>query len=103
MIRPFTRIDAGSRVTGWLRPRAIMKARYARVARHWTAEGVDVMLHTVRRVSLVAALVAAVSIAARLMGAETTGEWRAYAADKASSRYSPLDQINRDTVKNLRP
>jgi len=30
------------------------------------------------------------------------GEWRAYAADKASTKYSPLDQINRETVKNLR-
>ena len=30
------------------------------------------------------------------------GEWRAYAADKASTKYSPLDQINKDTVKNVR-
>ena len=30
------------------------------------------------------------------------GEWRAYAADKANSRYSPLDQINRDTASRLR-
>ena len=29
------------------------------------------------------------------------GEWRAYGADEASTRYSPLDQINRDNVKNL--
>jgi quinoprotein glucose dehydrogenase len=29
------------------------------------------------------------------------GEWRAYSGDEASTRYSPLDQINRDTVKNL--
>jgi quinoprotein glucose dehydrogenase len=30
------------------------------------------------------------------------GEWRAYAADKTNSRYSPLDQINRDTASRLR-
>src|SRR6478609_1124350 len=29
------------------------------------------------------------------------GEWRAYGADEASTHYSPLDQINKDTVKNL--
>ncbi len=34
--------------------------------------------------------------------AQTIGEWRAYSADKASSRYSLLDQINKDTVKHLR-
>ena len=30
------------------------------------------------------------------------GEWRAYGGDNGQTRYSPLDQINRDTVKNLR-
>jgi len=30
------------------------------------------------------------------------GEWRAYAADPGSSKYSPLDQINKDNAKNLR-
>jgi glucose dehydrogenase len=30
------------------------------------------------------------------------GEWPAYGADKASTKYSPLDQINKDNVKNLR-
>jgi len=29
------------------------------------------------------------------------GEWRAYGAEEASTRYSPLDQINRDNVSNL--
>jgi quinoprotein glucose dehydrogenase len=29
------------------------------------------------------------------------GEWRAYSAEEASTRYSPLDQITRDNVKNL--
>jgi quinoprotein glucose dehydrogenase len=31
----------------------------------------------------------------------TNGEWRAYSAEQGSTRYSPLDQINKDTVKNL--
>jgi len=30
------------------------------------------------------------------------GEWRAFSADEGSTRYSPLDQINRDTIKDLR-
>src|SRR5688572_4519304 len=29
------------------------------------------------------------------------GEWRAYGGDERSLRYAPLDQINKDTVKNL--
>jgi quinoprotein glucose dehydrogenase len=29
------------------------------------------------------------------------GEWRAYSGDEASTRYSALDQINADTVRNL--
>lgn len=35
-------------------------------------------------------------------GARGGAEWRAYAGTNASTKYSPLDQINRDTVKNLR-
>jgi quinoprotein glucose dehydrogenase len=31
----------------------------------------------------------------------TEGEWRAYSADEASTRYSPLDQITRDNVSSL--
>jgi quinoprotein glucose dehydrogenase len=33
--------------------------------------------------------------------AAPVGEWRAYAADKASSKYSPLDQIDRHNVAGL--
>ena len=47
-------------------------------------------------------LVVAVSVAG---GAESvagqSGEWRAYAADKASTKYAPLDQIDARTVHNL--
>ena len=32
---------------------------------------------------------------------DTMGEWRAYGADKAGSKYSPLDQINRDNFTDL--
>src|SRR5882672_3122228 len=31
------------------------------------------------------------------------GEWRSYNADLANTKYSPLDQINKDNVSNLRP
>jgi quinoprotein glucose dehydrogenase len=31
-----------------------------------------------------------------------SGEWRYFGGDKAFTRYSPLDQINRDNVKNLK-
>jgi hypothetical protein len=30
------------------------------------------------------------------------GEWRVYGGDAESTRYSPLDQVNRDNVKNLK-
>ena len=30
------------------------------------------------------------------------GEWRSYGGDEGSTRYSPLDQINRDNVKDLK-
>ncbi len=48
----------------------------------------------------VAALVALTSV--RLRSAPVVGEWRAYNGNYASTRYSPLDQINKDTVKNLK-
>ena len=47
---------------------------------------------------LVTALATTVSPAAG--GQE--GEWRAYAADKAGTKYSPLDQIDAETVHDLR-
>src|SRR5262245_62011708 len=37
----------------------------------------------------------------RTRSATPDGEWRAWAADKASTRYSPLDQVNTKTVRNL--
>src|SRR5215469_13127939 len=37
-----------------------------------------------------------------LRSASPAGEWRAYNGDYASTRYSPLDQVNKDTIKNLK-
>src|SRR5690349_10517277 len=34
--------------------------------------------------------------------AKTDRNWAAYGGDKGGMKYSPLDQINKDTVKNLR-
>ncbi len=47
----------------------------------------------------VAALAALTSESLR--SAPVVGEWRAYNGDYKSTRYSPLDQINKDTVKKL--
>jgi quinoprotein glucose dehydrogenase len=35
-------------------------------------------------------------------GGATNGEWRAYAGEPGSTKYSPLDQINKDNAKSLR-
>jgi quinoprotein glucose dehydrogenase len=49
---------------------------------------------------LAAAVAAATSgPAGRAAGAST--DWPAYAGDKASTKYSPLDQINRGNLKGL--
>ena len=45
-------------------------------------------------------VVAAASLAAQY--GTTNGEWRSYAGDPGSTKYSPLDQINKDNAKNLR-
>jgi glucose dehydrogenase len=49
-------------------------------------------------------LVILLSAAATLSRAQRpqSGEWRYFGGDKGFTRYSSLDQINRDTVKNLR-
>jgi len=41
------------------------------------------------------------SFAALAQNGSRNGEWRVYSADEGSTGYSPLDQVNRDTVKNL--
>jgi len=41
-------------------------------------------------------------VATRGRAQVTNGEWRAYSGDKGSTKYSPLDQINEDTIGGLR-
>ena len=51
------------------------------------------------------ALVGLLGVAAASLAAQygtTNGEWRSYAGEPGSTKYSPLDQINKDNVKNLR-
>ena len=50
---------------------------------------------------LLAALIVASALVSGQTGA-TNGEWPHWGADLGSTKYSPLDQINRDNVKNLR-
>jgi quinoprotein glucose dehydrogenase len=47
-----------------------------------------------------ALVVAAASISAQY--GTTNGEWRSYAGEPGSTKYSPLDQINRDNARTLR-
>ena len=54
-----------------------------------------------RKLSIIGALVSIALPLAAQNGARN-GEWRSYAADPGSTKYSPLDQINRDNAKNLR-
>jgi quinoprotein glucose dehydrogenase len=54
-----------------------------------------------RRVLASTAIVAAVVAVAWAQRPSAVGEWRHYGGDAASSRYSPLDQINVSNVTNL--
>jgi quinoprotein glucose dehydrogenase len=48
-------------------------------------------------------MAAAAALTMSLRGAaDSVGEWRAYGANNANLKYAPLDQINRNNVKNLR-
>jgi quinoprotein glucose dehydrogenase len=51
---------------------------------------------------LTAAFLLLAASAVSLRSAGPIGEWRSYAADKASTRYSPLDQITAANVGNLK-
>jgi quinoprotein glucose dehydrogenase len=59
-----------------------------------------------RVVAVVVAVGVGVSLAAQRRNAQRPapppGEWWYYGGDSASTKYSPLDQINRDNVKTLR-
>jgi quinoprotein glucose dehydrogenase len=54
-----------------------------------------------RKLLTVCVLLSATLPLAAQTGAKN-GEWRSYAAEPGSTKYSPLDQINKDNVKNLR-
>ena len=56
-----------------------------------------------RKIGLVAVVALAVAIATMAgRAADKNRDWPAYAGDKGSTKYSPLDQINKDTIKNLK-
>jgi len=57
----------------------------------------------IRRLMFVALLIAVVSwpYSGRGQTGAKNGEWRAYSAEEASTRYSPIDQITRDNVNTL--
>ena len=63
------------------------------------------MIREQRVTTLCAALAvaAAAALSVSLRGAtDQSGEWRAYGATNANLKYAPLDQINKDNVKDLR-
>jgi len=55
---------------------------------------------TIGSLSLILVVMAAAAI--RSQERAPTSEWRYFGGNKAFTRYSPLEQINRDNVKNLR-
>ena len=56
----------------------------------------------VARVCLVLGLVCGTALSASAQQGASGGEWRHYGGDLGSTKYSPLDQINRDNVGDLR-
>src|ERR1700757_2968268 len=59
-------------------------------------------LFRLRLAVVVAATLLWVGGAAGQRGAPTNGEWRRIGGDGGNTRYSPLDQINAQNVKNLK-
>jgi quinoprotein glucose dehydrogenase len=59
------------------------------------------MKNTLRTLLLAASVVAVTALVSGQTGAKN-GEWPHWGADHANTKYSPLDQINRDNVKTLR-
>src|ERR671935_127601 len=55
-----------------------------------------------RKLMFIALLLFLGMTAAGQQGAPTNGEWRRIGGDGGSTRYSPLDQINAQNVKNLK-
>ncbi len=57
--------------------------------------------HRLLALSVVSVAAVAAWSATGLKGQTTNGEWRTYGGDDASTRYSPLDQINKDNFNKL--
>jgi len=55
-----------------------------------------------RLIGIAIVMILAAVVATRSQERAPAREWRYFGADRAFTRYSPLDQINRDNVKNLR-
>ena len=56
-----------------------------------------------RKLGLAAVVALGVAIATMAgRAADKNRDWPAYAGDKASTKYSPLDQIDKDSIKNLK-
>ena len=57
-----------------------------------------------RRTLLTLSLIVVVALALTLAGraADKDRDWAAYGGDKGGTKYSPLDQINKDSIKNLK-
>ncbi|MYK86869.1 MAG: hypothetical protein F4018_00095, partial [Acidobacteria bacterium] len=55
----------------------------------------------IRRMPVVVAVLLGTSAAAPAQQGARDGEWRYYGADSGSTKYSALDQIDRDNVGDL--
>jgi quinoprotein glucose dehydrogenase len=74
-----------------------VRASFYRYNLDLTLKGVSWM----RRLSIVGLLLCATLPLGAQTGAKN-GEWRSYAAEPGSTKYSPLDQINKENARNLR-
>src|SRR5258708_32550039 len=59
------------------------------------------------RAQMMVRFITVLALASALVGGaaaknDKNTDWPAYAGDKGSTKYSPLDQINKDSVKNLK-
>ena len=55
----------------------------------------------IRRIPVIVAILLATGVAAPAQQGAQEGEWRYYGADSGSTKYSPLEQIDRDNVADL--
>src|SRR5438034_153258 len=77
--------------------------RVQRVRQTGTREsGMRQHVSRVARTGLIVGFVGLTAGVLRSQSRSTPAEWRYFGGDKAFTRYSPLDQITRDNVKNLR-